>query len=728
MSQAVAASRPSAQRGDERPAEGRRAIAVGAFLVLAVLSVFGRTLGQGFLNYDDPFFVWDQPHVSEGLSWSGIAWACTDGPDGEWYPVSMLSHMLDCQLYGLNPAWHHLSNVLLHAATSVVLFLVLWRMTAELWPSALVAALFALHPLRVESVAWIAERRDVLSGLFFMLTLAAYGEYVRRPRSVGRYLAIVGFFALGLMSKSILVTVPPLLLLLDFWPLRRIGWGQPGSAAAGLGPAPFPWRVVWEKLPLLAMTLAAAVVTMLTHSPLPTQLSLAERSANAAVSCVAYMVQLIIPVGLSFFYPYPEAGRPVWQVAGALVLLLAITVAAIAARRSYPYFFVGWFWYVGMLIPVLGLTSIGPSARADRYTYLPQIGLGIALVWGVIRLGAASPARRWIFGIGSALLLAALMASTWRQLGFWQDEKTLWEHALACDPKNPKAHRYLGELLERTDEVTAAQQFRQALELGPNERNIYAIVRATAHDHLGGIAVRKGDTGDAIAHYQESLDLNPSAVATHMKLGYLLAENGDWDEAMLHFQRSLELDAKNATTYNNIALVLAQHGKTDQAIATFREGLRVDPGSYAVLSNLATLLAGRGELDEAIGYVRRAIAASPRVASLCHQMAQLLREQGKTSEAVKYEERGKKVGRRQAEAQTRRGIELVQIGRTNEAIAQFQAALSAAGDYAPAHFQLAEALAKQGNNAAAIEQYRQAIAIDPDFAAARQSLQRLLNP
>ncbi len=378
--------------------------AVCGFLVLAVLLAFSRTWSQGFLNWDESLYVTDEPHVTGGLSWSGAAWAFNNGPLGERYPLAMLSHMLDCQLYGLNPAGHHLTNVLLHAATAVTLFLVLLRMTGSLWPSALVAAMFALHPLRVESVAWLAERRDVLSGFFFMLTLGAYGEYVRHPRSLTRYLAVIAFFALGLMAKPMLVTLPPLLLLLDYWPLGRFGRAQPDSLPRNTPPAPFSWWPILDKLPMFALAIAAAGVTLLTHTTRPSSVStLTERLANAAVSCVAYLGQLFVPVGLSPFYSHPEAGRPAWQVASRTILLLAITAAAVIGRRRYPYFFVGWFWYVGMLIPVLGLTFVGPHARADRYTYLSQIGLDIALVWGAMRLGASWPARCWLVGTGSAL-------------------------------------------------------------------------------------------------------------------------------------------------------------------------------------------------------------------------------------------------------------------------------------------------------------------------------------
>ena len=386
--------------------------------------MFSRTLRQGFFELSTIIiFVYDEPHVSGGLSWSGIAWAFTNGPLGEWYPLSMLSHMLDCQLYGLNPAGHHFTNLLLHAASAVALFLVLWRMTGALWPSALVAALFALHPLHVESVAWVAERRDVLSGLFFMLTLGAYGEYVRHPQSLGRYLAVVGVLRLGPHGQADAGDASTAAVAARLLALGRFRRMQSERPLRDARPAPFPWRVVVDKLPLLALAIAAAGMTMLTHGMQSDPLTMPERLANAAVSCVAYLGQLFVPVGLSIFYSHPEAGWPTWQVAAAVALLLAITAAAVIGRRSYPYFFVGWFWYVGMLVPVLGLTYVGMHARADRYTYLSQIGLYIALVWGAMRLGASWPARRWVFGIGSALVLAALMACTWRQTGYWQDDQ-----------------------------------------------------------------------------------------------------------------------------------------------------------------------------------------------------------------------------------------------------------------------------------------------------------------
>ena len=351
---------------------------VCGLLLLAIGLIYGQTLGFEFLNYDDQGFVFANPHVTRGLTLDGIWWALTEGPFGEWYPLDPLSHMLDCQLFGLGAWGHHLTSVLLHAATSVALFLVWRRMTGELWPSAFVAAIFAVHPQHVESVAWISERRDVLSGLFFMLTLAAYLGYVRHGRPLARYPLVVVLFALGLMAKPMLVTLPALFLLLDFWPLARAGsatdvpdWHPPTER-------PGTRRLILEKLPLVLLAAGDCLVTLRTHGAGGPWLPWSVRIGNAAVSCVTYVVHLFFPANLVAFYPYPVGGLPTWKVAGAIAILALVSTASVVYRRRFPYCFVGWFWYLGMLSPVLGLVSISDHAMADRYMYLPGIGLYVA--------------------------------------------------------------------------------------------------------------------------------------------------------------------------------------------------------------------------------------------------------------------------------------------------------------------------------------------------------------
>ncbi len=399
---------PVGQRTDNH--RGRYAVlVVCALLLLATAAVFGQTLDFGFVNFDDRTYVSENPHLAAGLTTETIGWAFTTDCCSNWHPLTWLSYLLDHQLYGLKPWGYHLSNVVLHGAAAVLLFLVLWRMTGDLWPSALVAAVFAVHPLRAESVAWISERKDVLSGLFFMLTLGAYAGYAGRPFSWARYLALVLLFALGLMAKPMLVTLPLVLLLLDFWPLGRI---RLSAAAAAL-----PRRVLAEKLPLLALSAASCAATwwaqqkaMSDFDALPST----SRAANAAVSCLTYVGQLFYPVKLAVFYPYPPHGYAVWQVA-ALLLLAGVTAGVVAYWRRFPWLPVGWFWYLGMLAPVIGLVQVGAQANADRYTYLPQIGLLIALVWSVKGVLQARPEHAWVAGVAAAVVVLALMACAWQQ-------------------------------------------------------------------------------------------------------------------------------------------------------------------------------------------------------------------------------------------------------------------------------------------------------------------------
>ena len=373
---------------------------VCCLLALAVAVVFGQTVQHDFINFDDDVYVYNNPHIAHGLTGHALAWSFSTFHASNWHPLTWLSHALDCQLYGAhNAAGHHLTNVALHAAVAVLLLLLLWQMTGDLWPSAFVAAVFALHPLRAESVAWVSERKDLLCGLFFILTLAAYVHYVRHPFAWGRYLLVLGAFALGLMAKPMLVTLPFLLLLLDYWPLGRMSALELSS--------PKTWRgLVVEKIPLLALAAASCAVTPLAQrqAMIPMDVvPLSARIANAVVAYVAYIGQFFYPAGLAVFYPYPSEGLPAWKVVLGMVVLVIVSAVALLGRRRMPYLFVGWFWYLGMLVPVIGLMQVGSQAMADRYTYLPQIGLCVALAWappnlppaGDTSVGRTASPRRW---------------------------------------------------------------------------------------------------------------------------------------------------------------------------------------------------------------------------------------------------------------------------------------------------------------------------------------------
>ena len=441
---------PKTSRREPPPHNFYVAPVVCGLLLLAVALVFGQTVRHPFVNYDDPLYVSDNPSLAHGLTAAGIGWAFTTTYANFWHPLTWLSLLLDFQLYGLEPWGYHLTNVLLHGTTTVLLFLILRRMTANLWPSAFVAAVFAVHPLHVESVAWAAQRKDVLSGLFWMLTIGAYLGYVCHPFSLVRYLIVVVVFAMGLLAKPMLVTLPCVLLLLDYWPLGRMaGCGGSCTAAPGatvlLSPQRdgFPWRLVVEKIPLLVLASVFCVATPLNEGEAVASLDaipLFSRITNAPVSYVAYVGQFFYPVGLAVFYPHPGSSQPIWKALGALVLLVGVSAAAVAWRRRCPCVFVGWFWYLGTLAPMIGLVQIGSHAKADRYTYVTQIGLCLALAWGTSQIAACWPCRRWACGVASVLVVSALMGCAWRQTLCWCDSEALWTQTLACTSRNSLAH------------------------------------------------------------------------------------------------------------------------------------------------------------------------------------------------------------------------------------------------------------------------------------------------
>src|SRR6266850_2611079 len=439
----------------------KRGLVVGICAVLAAITwlIFGQTLAHDFVNYDDEIYVYDNAKVAAGLSLQRMVWAFTHTVCANWHPLTVISHMLDCQLYGLKPAGHHFTNVLLHTIAVILLFLVLRRMTGTLWQSAFVAALFAIHPLHVESVAWISERKDMLSAVFFMLTLGAYTRYVHAPSRTS-YLLVLLMFALGLMSKPMLVTLPFVLLLLDYWPLSRIR--APGFAKGRGKPMirsqwPIVSRLITEKIPLFALSAVSSVLTWLTHlqsAGSKNQLPFTWRFNNAVVSYVAYIWQMFWPVRLAAFYPHPNDQLALWQVLLAIAFLIAITLLAIHWRKERPYVFTGWFWYVGMLVPVIGLVQAGEQARADRYTYLPQIGLYVVIAWGIPDLILSITRRERNRSRGYALHCAATSAMivillSWRafvQTSYWKNSEVLWNHALAVTGDNDVAHNNLGNL------------------------------------------------------------------------------------------------------------------------------------------------------------------------------------------------------------------------------------------------------------------------------------------
>ncbi len=509
-------------------------------IAAGVLAVYGQVAGHGFINFDDPDYVTKNPHIQQGLTIDAIRWALTAGRSANWHPITWLSHMLDWELFGANPMGHHWTSVLIHLANSIILFLLLEKMTGAAAKSAFVAALFALHPLHVESVAWVSERKDVLCAFFWFLAMAAYLAYVRRP-APGRYAAVAVLFALALAAKPMAVTFPFLLLVLDYWPLKRLGWER------------FSWRIVWEKAPLVLLSAASSAVTLWAQHGGRTVASLAQfpfanRMGNALVAYAEYLIHTVWPVDLIVFYPYRTwAG---WQVALAAVFLAAATLSVVALRRRFPYLLTGWLWYAGTLVPVIGLVQVGSQRMADRYTYVPLVGIFVVAAWaGAALLSRLSISARGRVAVG-ILAAVLLVPVSYRQVGYWKDSLTLFSHAVAAERQGAAAH------------------FQLATALSENHR-----------------------FDEAIFHYRKALAMNPGAVGVRANLAMTYLEAGRPKEALHLLKGAVARAPGDAGLQTNLATALLQTGDAAAAVSHYEKALALNADLIPALYNLARVYA-----------------------------------------------------------------------------------------------------------------------------------------
>ena len=587
------------------PKKSRRWLSVGVCICLAVLTciVFGQTLGHDFINYDDPRYVYENTNITSGLNTASIAWAFTHIHSMNWHPVTTISHMLDCQLYGLKAGGHHFTNVLLHTVAAILLFLVLQCMTGALWRSAFVAAVFAIHPLRVESVAWVAERKDVLSGVFFMVTLLAYVQYARAP-SIGRYLAVALAFALGLMSKPMLVTLPFVLLLLDYWPLGRIR-GQKSDVSSHGKLA----MLLVEKIPLVGLSAVSSVVTFLAQRGAvgwTEQLPVSARINNAVATYVVYMWQMLWPLKLAVFYPHPENRLPISEIMLALAILIAATAAAFILRKKRPYLVTGWLWYLGMLVPVIGLVQVGWQGHADRYTYLPQIGLYLLLTWSVADLTARWRRQREILSASAAIIISVLGWRAWIQTSYWRDSETLFTQGLAVTSNNDVAENNLGIVFLRKGKVDEAISLLQAaVDLRPEN--------SPAHENLAKALLQKGRVADALVHYRKLLELQPDNIEVHNIVGTVLIQQGRIREGAEEWQKVLAIEPDNGNALSNLAWVFATSPDDalrdgTKAVQLAEEALRISGRRIPIIfRTLAAAYAESGEFSKAIQAAQQGI-------------------------------------------------------------------------------------------------------------------------
>jgi tetratricopeptide (TPR) repeat protein len=606
-------------------------ILLGLGLVLLTLIVYRPALTYGFVNFDDGLYVTGNRQVQKGFTWDGFLWAWQANVASNWHPLTMLTHMLDVELYGLDGRGHHLTNLLLHLANVWLLFEVLRRMTGAVGASAFVAALFGIHPTHVESVAWIAERKDVLSGFFFLLTLGAWERWVRGP-TVRRYVLAVLLFACGLLSKPMLVTLPCVLLLLDIWPFGRLRPGEIRSVRdlwAGLRP------LLVEKIPFFVLSAASSAVTVYAQEGSLATLeavSMGRRVGNALVSYAVYLGKTFWPAKLAVFYPLPVS-LPWWKVVAAGALLAAITALAVWRIRRQPYLIAGWLWFLGMLVPVIGLIQVGRQAMADRYTYLPSIGVFLILAWGARELFGRMPGgrRRAVLAGGALAVVAALSVAAYAQVGTWKNSLTLFRHALKVTKDNYLAHLNVAVALSHEGkQEESLHHYREVLRL---QRNL-----AEAHAALGTALRRWGRNAEALPHLRRAVQLKPERARFRHTLAITLEELGHKEEAKAQLRKAVELSPRLADAHYGLGAILQEEGRTDEALRHYQAALEANPELIALYEPTATLLARRGDLAGAVRLYEEAVRRQP-TARVHFNLAITLERLGRAAEARQHYER-----------------------------------------------------------------------------------------
>ena len=604
------------------------------FLIVASFISFGRIIGNDFITFDDDEYIAENNYIKSGINTESIKWALTSSHASNWHPLTWISHMLDWQLFGANAAGHHLVNLLLHIGSAILLFLFFNKTTGSVWISAFVAALFALHPLRVESVAWAAERKDVLSMFFGIATLYVYALYVE-DHKLSKYFLCLALFALGLLAKPMLVTMPFVLLLIDYWPLgrwqkvlqpelltfnneielvkKRFKQSKANSIKEQKISMPLRNRakvirsLLWEKVPFVFLAVISSIVTIWAQSnggliASLEQLPLLNRMLNAIVSYVVYVIKIFWPVNLAVFYPY-EQFFPLWQVFGAASIILAISIAVIYFIKKAPFLFVGWFWYLGALVPVIGLMQVGLQSMADRYTYFPSIGIAIILAYGIAYLLPEGKLYKIII-MAAAIILAALTFLTWQQCGYWKNSVVLYDHVLKVTKNNYLAHSNLGIVLAaqgRKEE--AITQYLAAIKINPNY--------ADAYYNLANLLIKQGKIEDAIDNYRQAVKINPDHFEAHCNLADAFLKQHKIDKAIEHFREAARITPPSFAAFNNLGVNLERQLKHDEAIYYYRKALLIEPNNPGIHFNLGVAFGNKGELREAAEHFRQAIILKP---------------------------------------------------------------------------------------------------------------------
>ena len=699
----------------------RRTVVVCLLLGLGTIALYASALAFNFVSFEDQLYVLNNPHVNQGITAGGLGWAFQAGYAGNWHPLTWLSHMLDCQFFGLRPGGHHATSVLLHAVNAVLLFLVLRRMTKAFWRSAAVAALFAWHPLHVEAVAWVADRKDVLSAFFFILVLWAWVRYVEARKGASTpgegagkrcstcfYMAALAFFALGLMSKPMVVTLPCVLLLLDWWPLGRLSVGP--AAAGAEAPPPVArqvLRLVMEKIPFFVLSIGSSIVTVMAGRQeaamsMVSRLPLKVRLVTAALACFRYLAKTFWPTDLGATYPYFVVHSR-WETVIVALVLGGITILAICWRKTRPYWLFGWLWFLGMLVPVIGLVQVGGQGWADRYVYLPSIGFFVIVVWSAAEWAARHPAVKLLVPV----LGAALVAATSAELRHWKDTRALFGRAMEVTADNYLAMTLVGSVdVEEGKPDDAIALCRQAVSCKP--------IFPEAHFFLGRALEAKGRTEEARAEYETALRLRPDFGAAHVMAGLLLAQEKEFERAIVHYQAALKSNPGSAAAQSDWGMALVNQGRWKESIAHYEEALRLEPDLEGAHNNLGIAYLQTGRVADGVRELRAALKFNSSDSETRFNLGQALNEQQQWAEAAELLQ--PLAGSQKADVQFQYGLALEHLGRTRDAVSRYEEALLRKPDFADALQHLAWIAATDGrpesrNGSQAVEMAARACAL-----------------